>query len=434
MKNRTESFHARDEIGDHTTRARDRAASDSRECPGCGARHSRIFYDISAVPVHSVLLFSTREEALSYPRGNMVLALCLACGFIWNMAYTGEHIEYSDRYEETQGYSAAFQDFHHQLAERLIERFDLRKKTVLEIGCGKRGEFLHLLCDLGDNRGLGFDPVYSPERDPLSDRSNTRFFREFYSEAHQSTRPDFVCCKMTLEHVAEPYAFVRMVRAAVGEGSHPVIFFQVPEMRSILERNAFWDVYYEHCSYFGESPLVHLFERAGFRVLDTWNEYDDQLLMIAATPRDETATIGGPRPKEVSDLVRLVSVFEREVEGNLERWKAAMSNWMAENKRMVIWGAGSKGVAFLTKIGISDAVEYAVDINPKKWDTFMAGTGQRIIAPGLLRSYGPDVVIVMNPYYIPEIGRELRAIGIAPAVFSIERPEESATLEYGGTV
>jgi hypothetical protein len=61
----------------------------------------------------------------------------------------------------------------------------------------------------------------------------------------------------------------------------------------------------------------------------------------------------------------------------------ALADWRATARpEVVLWGGGSKGVAFLTTLGQSlDDIAYAVDINPIKHGTFMAGTGQEIIAP-----------------------------------------------------
>ena len=77
----------------------------------------------------------------------------------------------------------------------------------------------------------------------------------------------------------------------------------------------------------------------------------------------------------------------------------------------------SKGVAFLTTLGQSlDDIAYAVDINPIKTGTFMAGTGQEIVAPAFLKAYQPDVVIIMNPVYRDEISRDLQVMGLAPEI------------------
>ena len=115
------------------------------------------------MPVNSVLLLSSREQALSFPTGNIELRFCGACGFIFNALFDPGLVEYSPRCEETQGYSASFREWHEGLARRLIQRYALHNKEIIEIGCGK-GEFLTLLCSLGNNRGIGFDPAYVKER------------------------------------------------------------------------------------------------------------------------------------------------------------------------------------------------------------------------------------------------------------------------------
>jgi hypothetical protein len=81
----------------------------------------------------------------------------------------------------------------------------------------------------------------------------------------------------------------------------------------------------------------------------------------------------------------------------------------------VLWGGGSKAVAFLTTLGVRDEIQYAVDINPRRHGTFIAGTGQQIVAPGFLKEYRPDVVLIMSPIYLPEITNELEALGVRPA-------------------
>ena len=79
----------------------------------------------------------------------------------------------------------------------------------------------------------------------------------------------------------------------------------------------------------------------------------------------------------------------------------------------MIWGSGSKGVAFLAALG-DDArhVVSAVDINPFKHGRWMAGTGHRIVAPKELVDVRPELVIAMNSTYLDEIGRDLADLGV----------------------
>src|SRR5688572_16459117 len=78
------------------------------ECPNCGSRGLTIFYTVRGIPAHSCLLMPTRTEAVGYPRGDLRLGFCPACGFITNTAFDVSLNEYSQQYEETQGFSPTF--------------------------------------------------------------------------------------------------------------------------------------------------------------------------------------------------------------------------------------------------------------------------------------------------------------------------------------
>lgn len=384
------------------------------------------FYRVEDVPANSVLLMRSKERAKQIARGDIELVFCPDSGFVTNRAFDDELVQYSAEYEETQGFSGTFSAFHKQLAQDLIERYDLADKTILEIGCGK-GEFLTLLCEMGGNRGIGFDPAYRPERNDSEAKERITFIQDFYSEEYAHYTGDFVCCKMTLEHIPNVVEFVGMVRRAIGDAPDTVVFFQVPEMRRVLKDLAFWDVYHEHCSYFTPGSLARLFRSQGFDVLNLWTDYDDQYLMIEARPHTEKSDTPGPHSLEESpeELAKDVGFFAENISNRLEGWRALLSDASEEGQRVVLWGGGSKAVAFLTTLGLEEEVIGAVDINPYKQGTYLAGTGHEIIVPEDLKDIQPDVVIIMNPIYHDEIQSDLLGMGLSPAIWHIdEDPRE----------
>lgn len=382
-------------------------------CPNCGHAGMDLFYSVQDVPVHSVLLMKTREDAIGYPTGNIDLGFCPHCGFIANVAFQAELHEYSQKYESTQAYSPTFNSFHRNLAARLIERYDLRGKRVVEIGCGQ-GEFLVLLSRLGNIQGIGVDPAYDGRVTEAEADPNLTFIADFYSEKYTDYTGDFICCKMTLEHIPDTARFVRTVRRSIGERLDTTVFFQIPSGGYVLQDLAFWDVYYEHCSYFTPVSLRLLFERCGFDVLGTSTEYDDQYLMIEAKPAADPAGAGAmPDPELFGQTQQAVEQFARNVPLSLDMWRSKLQAHHKEGKRAVIWGSGSKGVAFLTTLGLGPEIGYAVDINPNKAGTYMAGTGHEIVTPDFLIDYRPDLVIVMNPVYTQEIERDLQRLEVA---------------------
>jgi SAM-dependent methyltransferase len=393
--------------------------SERTSCPSCASDDLRVFHRAKGVPVNSCLSLETREEALAFPRGDISLAFCQSCGFIFNAAFDESLLEYSERYDPTQAFSGTFNRWHLKLAESLVEQYGLRGKRIIEIGCGK-GEFLTMLCELGANSGIGFDPAVDPERTRAPKEGDAKFVQDFYSEKYADEKGDFVCCKMTLEHIAPTADFIGTVRRAVGDDPDTVVFFQVPDVLRILEERAFWDVYYEHCNYFSAGSLARLFRSGGFTVETLGRDYDDQYLMIDChPPNGDGAKALLPEEDDMDQLQKLVDEFSKQLPRALDGWRAKVGEYRDDGKRVVIWGAGSKGVAFLTTLGLGeDSVEFAVDINPHRHGQFMATTGQEIIGPERLSRDKPDVVIVMNPVYKQEIEEDLQKLGLRPQVLT----------------
>ncbi len=386
-------------------------------CPSCESDETAVFFGIEGVPVNSVLLLQSREEALNFPRGDISLGFCHSCGFIFNSAFNPRLLEYSVRYEATQSYSPSFNIFHRSLAERLVNRYNLYEKDIIEIGCGQ-GEFLSLLCQSGNNRGIGFDPVYDEDRSVLTKSEPIKIIKDFYSKKYADVYCDFVCCKMTLEHIQNTGEFIGNLRQILSNKPDTIVFFQVPDTVRILREIAFWDIYYEHCSYFSPVSLAHLFRRNGFEIIDLEKDYDDQYLMIVAKPgtgRDVSQDIG----EDLLSLRQDVEYFIERYQTGVKEWRDRLDALCQAGKRIVLWGASSKAVSFLTTLKIKEEVKYAVDINPLKADTYIAGTGHGIVTPEFLIEDKPDVVIIMNPVYTQEIDRTLKNIGVDAQLLSL---------------
>jgi SAM-dependent methyltransferase len=386
-------------------------------CPACGARGLSIFHEQHEIPVHSCRLVATRAEAETFPRGTLRLGLCTRCGFITNVAFDAALQSYSVDYEETQGFSARFRDFARELAKRWIEQYDLRGKDVLEIGCGK-AEFLTLMCELGVRRGIGVDPAVVPERVSGPGAMQVELIKDLYSEKHAPSSVAAVVCRHTLEHIHPVAEFLELVRRSVADRPDTVVLFEVPDTMRVLRECAFWDVYYEHCSYFTRGSLARLFRSSGFGVLAVELAYDEQYVLIEALPQRRA---GGPTPGEetVEEIAAAAADFARGLTEVESLWRTTIEELRSSGRRAAIWGAGSKAVAFLTALGIGDEIGCVVDINPYKHGMFIAGTGHEIVPPAFLREYRPDVVIAMNPIYRDEIGRDLSKLGLEPALTAV---------------
>jgi len=391
-------------------------------CNACGSSDVQIFYRVQGVPAHSCLMLSSREEALAFPRGDIELGFCRRCGFIGNVRFDAALNRYSAAYEETQAFSPRFLRLLDEVWDDQIERFGLGPgMTALEIGCGK-GEFLVGLCERSGCSGIGLDPGYRPERTHSGAAGRLTFIRDLYGPKYAHLQADYVCCRHTLEHISPVFDFVRLVRATIGERRHVNIYFELPDMERVLQQGAFWDIYYEHCSYFTRGSLARLFRAAGFDVRRLYKVYDDQYLMVEAEP----AAAPGPLLPQEDDLestTALIERFGRQVEDRLSTLADTIARHHAAGQRLAIWGSGSKCVSLISSLGLTRTLgpEHLaiVDINPHKHGRFLAGSGLEIVGPDALGRFRPDVVLIMNSIYTEEIRHELAGRGLEPRLIPL---------------
>lgn len=386
-------------------------------CPACGSTDLHVFHEVSGVPVNSCLLVDDVETARGFPRGDLRLAWCDGCGFVTNLAFDPSRATYSQDYEETQGFSAHFRAFIEDLSYRWVRAHGLQGKDVVEIGCGK-GEFLWEMARAGIGHGVGVDPGVKPERTPDDVAEGLSWVQGFFPQDYPELNADAVVCRHTLEHIGPVEEFMRTVRAAIGDRTDTAVLFELPGTMHVLDDVWFWDTYYEHCSYFTAGSLARLFRRTGFEVLDVRSAYDDQYLLLEALPVDGSGQ-GAPLPLEESpaDVAAAAQRFAQGYRDTVERWRTRVREVAAAGGRTVVWGSGSKGVAFLAALGDDAAlVEVAVDINPHKHGRYMAGTGHRIVAPKELLDVRPALVVAMNSTYLAEIGADLTGLGLDVAL------------------
>jgi SAM-dependent methyltransferase len=392
-------------------------------CPSCHNDGLQLFYSVDNIPVNSCLVVDSAAAGRAFPRGDLRIAACEACGFITNTAFDLARLRYDGSYEETQTYSETFTTFEDELIERLLLEHDLYDKTVVEIGCGK-GTFIARMAELGRVRGIGIDPTSVQERLAGIAAENVTFLREFYGPQHAEIPADFVACRHALEHIPDVAGFLRTVRDAVGERPTP-IFFELPETLRVLRERAYWDIYFEHCGYFTPGSLARAFESQRFDVANVRVEYGDQYLMLEA----RTTVRPGPRLSmeldQPADILREVAAFERDIEAKLDAWRGYFDEARRIGKRIAVWGSGSKCVAFLTTLGVDEEIAYVTDVNPFRHGKFLVGTGKPIVPPQRLRDDQPDEVIVMNPIYRQEIAAMLASMDVACSIITAETPLEA---------
>lgn len=391
--------------------------SADKVCPNCGSHGLSIFYEVQNVPVHSCLMLTSAADALDFPSGDVELGFCESCGFITNTLFDAKWSAYAPNYEDQQSFSPTFNRFAKELAQQLIDKYDLHNKSIVEIGCSK-GDFLYLLCELGNNTGVGIDPSAVPGRVSSTAADRVTLIQDYYSEKYAEYVGDFICCRHTLEHVQPTAEFIKTVRRSIGDREVAVVF-EIPDTVRVLEEAAFEDIYYEHCSYFTPGSLARLFRSCGFEITDLYRAYGDQYLLIDARPVALPSADTHPLEDSPAEIAQSVQRYIDQIHGKLDSWRSRLDKAQQEGKKTVVWGSGSKCVAFLTTLDTIDKIQYVVDINPHRHGKFIPGVGKQIMSPEFLKDYQPDLIIVMNEIYCDEIGAMLTEMGVVTELVAL---------------
>ena len=344
------------------------------ECPVCGAAQSQELIR-SVMPCFQNKTYASPREAQSALEGQFHLRGCCCCGFAWNEAFEPEKMQYDQTYQNEQSGSPMFRE---HLAEvlRLLAPYMERDSRIVEIGCGK-GTFLLFLRETGYADVRGFDPAYEGDASYIE--------RTYYSSDSLTTNPEIVILRHVLEHIPRPVDFLHQL--VHGNGGEGLLYIEVPDFSWILERNAFWDLSYEHCNYFSESTFRCLFPEC-----QVHRSFNGQYLSVLANCRSWREAPSAPAPKRISipSMEASISACRRCVE---------------ELGPVSLWGAGAKGANF-ARIMDPDRrlVTRLIDINAKKQNRYVAGSGHAIHAPDdLAQSGSKGNLLVLNENYADEV-------------------------------
>jgi hypothetical protein len=215
------------------------------------------------------------------------------------------------------------------------------------------------------------------------------------------------------EHVDDPYDFLADLRRRAGT-REVYGYLEVPDACYDLS-TAGWEVIYPHVSYFDAYSLVRIVERAGWRVEDTGTLFGGMFRFIEMSTGADTERCGRqpiPGPADRERQLAAVGSFQHRHEAERAAWRDRIGELVDRGARPVLWGAGSRGVQFLTFADADKRLAAVVDVNPRKWGRYLPVTAHQVEAPETLSTLKPEAVIITNPSYRSEIAAQLRELGV----------------------
>jgi len=249
-----------------------------------------------------------------------------------------------------------------------IDRYYLKNKNILEIGC-HRGEFLKLF---NDNTLACFWGC-----EAQTDNNEKNIIEGFLGYASLST--DVVFDGFYSFNVFEHWNDWDKIRvnleANCGDNAWGII--EVPNGGLILENGLYNEIINDHIYYFTPASFCNALELSGFSVL-TVNTILDNYVLSAEVKVSNESTFDTFRRKSKIVRENIRNFFEKD-----------FSN-------LVIWGAGHQSLATLSNLGSkTDKVDHLVDSSPSKINKYAPACNLKIEPPSIIKTLSGKITVLV---------------------------------------
>lgn len=365
-------------------------------CPLCGNGAAQPVFD-AEVPLRIMTALDRSQEA--EPFVPFALVACATCGHLYNRAFDGALIDamYGDA-------PLTNVPVHPSMIDRLSSLLDwlgpdtVVGRDVVEIGSGS-GHLARLLAAQARSVRL-FEPNRNLTGAMLPEPNITLVNAHFPCDLGAAS-VDTVFCRQVLEHVPDPFAILRAIRAALRSGGRA--YLEVPDACYVVRHGAFADLHAQHVQYFDRDAFAALAARAGLRRLKTLeikDGHDFGMLFEAAAPATDPGYCGG-----LFDA----AAFGRHLATRLEAARRAVAGLAGP---VVLYGATAQGQAFVNAVSLGAVAGTVLDDNSALFGFALFNRTHRfVIRPPTELDRAAEAVVILAYLHDEAIARNLRAAG-----------------------
>ena len=362
-------------------------------CASCGGRSFETILNLGDVPLAGY--FPNKDELKTQSKYPLSLLVCNDCKLVQTDSVINPKLLFEDyRYLSSVGLSNHFEG----VADLLNERYDVRDKNILEIGCND-GVLLEPLQKLGA-LVEGVDPAINVVK--LAKNKGLQVYNDFFDEItfgddKFKSKYDLVISNNTFAHIIDVQSVIRGIHHVLKPSGD--FIFEVHYLKSLIDGKQWDNVYHEHIFYYSITALRNLFQRHNMTLVD-FEEIPIHSGSIRVTVRNRNTY----ESQKVLDRIEL----ESKTIGNvsyLKKYGEDVKKHISEFNEMIeklsskytIAGYGASGRANmfcnLTNIN-KDVVKFIVDESPERCGRYIANTEIPIVSPSALKDSYVDLIII----------------------------------------
>lgn len=349
------------------------------ECRVCGGR---FFKDplLRYENMPKAAQFLPDKDGLKSDKGVILkICQCSGCGLV---QLSNDPVPYYKEVIRAAGFSEEMKEFRIKQFSKFIKKYSLKRKRVIEIGCG-RGEYLSIMKQCGaDAYGL----EYAAESVAECVKSGLNVSRGFIERSNYSLKHapfDAFFMLSFLEHLPDPNSALRGLNNNLADGAIGLI--EVPNFDMILRKKLFSEFICDHLFYFTRETLSAILELNGFEIIGCDEVWQDYLISVVVKKRKKL---------DIVHFYKHQAQLKKEIKGYIRRFK---------DKKVAIWGAGHQALAIISLMNIAGKIRYVVDSAVFKQNKYTPATHIPIVHPDVLNSDPVDAVIIMAGGYSDEV-------------------------------
>ena len=308
---------------------------------------------------------------------------CSGCGLV---QLNNEPVPYYREVIRASAISEEMRNFRRKQFDSFIQKFSLKRKKIIEIGCGC-GEYLSIMQQfVVEAYGL----EYSAESVVQCVKNGLKVSEGFIESSAKLDHAPFEAFFILnfLEHLPDPNSTLRGTYNNLTDDAIGLV--EVPNFDMILRNKLFSEFIGDHLFYFTRETLNTTLRLNGFEVIECNEIWHDYIISAIVKKRKRL---------DISHFYKHQTKLQNEIEEYLRRFK---------DKKVAIWGAGHQALAIISLINLADKIKYVVDSAVFKQGKYTPATHIPIVSPDTLDSDPVDAVIVMAASYSDEVAKIIR--------------------------
>jgi SAM-dependent methyltransferase len=360
-------------------------------CAVCDNKNLQEILNLNDVPLAGY--FPTENQLNDRSAYPLRLLFCDDCKLVQTDSVINPDILFKDyRYLSSVGLLNHFKN----LAKILDDKFQIKNKKILEIGCND-GVLLEPLSKLGADV-VGVDPASNVVKlarnkglNVIEDYFNYENFKE------HKNKYDLVLANNSFAHIIDIKSIVKGISHILKSDGYFV--FEVHYLKSLVDENQWDNIYHEHIYYYSISALNNFFTKYGMTVVDF-----EEIPIHAGSIRVTVLNDNIDTPDKVFQRLleehssignsNYMLDFTKKVNNHIENFKNQI-NKLSKDYSIAGYGASGRANMFCNLTGLDEnVVQFIVDESPERCGRYIANTKIPIVDVDTLKNSDVDIIII----------------------------------------